>query len=141
MNTIAAALVRKHEGYRQFVYKCSAGKLTIGIGLNIEDEGLTEEEAIFLMQRKLIERERALKEIKGLTFTMLSQYRQAALLDMAYQLGVTGLLRFANMWSALAAGQFKKAAAEALDSLWAKQTPSRAKRIAYILENDRFPVE
>jgi lysozyme len=93
------------------------------------------------MRRKLRQREEILKRQKGLTFSMLSQYRQAVLIDMSYQLGVTGVLRFTKMWSAIAAGHFKTAAAEMLDSLWARQTPARAKRLAFIMEHDRFAVE
>jgi len=56
-----------------------------------------------------------------------------ALLNMAYQLGVSGLLNFSKMLTALQAGDREEAAREALDSLWAKQTPNRARRVALLL--------
>ena len=58
---------------------------------------------------------------------------QRAVGNMCYQLGVNGVLRFKKMLSALAAGDREKAADEALDSTWAKQTPNRAMRVSNLL--------
>ena len=60
--------------------------------------------------------------------------RQAIVLNMGYQLGVTGLFNFKRMWIAFDEGDYVKAAKEALDSRWAKQTPERAKRVAMVIE-------
>ena len=54
-------------------------------------------------------------------------------MNMAYQMGVPGLLRFKKMLSALEAGDWKTAEKEALDSLWARQTPRRAREVASLL--------
>lgn len=59
--------------------------------------------------------------------------RQAALVQMAYQLGVGGLLGFKKMLWCMEHGRYKQAAAEALDSLWARQTPKRARRVALMI--------
>lgn len=53
--------------------------------------------------------------------------------NMAYQLGVSGVLRFRKMLEALRAGDREKAAEEALDSAWATQTPERAQRVARLI--------
>ena len=58
---------------------------------------------------------------------------QRALANMAYQLGVGGVLRFRKMLEALRAGDREKAAEEALDSAWATQTPERAQRVARLI--------
>ena len=65
-----------------------------------------------------------------------SKVRQAILLSMAFQMGVSGLLKFKNMLTALENGHFKVAAAHMLDSRWAKQTPGRAARLANAMRSD-----
>ena len=52
------------------------------------------------------------------------------ILEMTYQLGVTGVLKFKKMWKALEQNDYEEASAQMLDSLWAKQTPARAIRLA-----------
>lgn len=137
MNTIALHLVKKHEGFRRFPYKDTVGKLTIGYGLNLEDRGLPEEDAELLTIRYLVELERSLRVARPV-FGILSPQRQAALLDMAYQLGLGGLLNFKRMWAAIENKEWARACFEALDSKWAKQTPKRAEAIALILRDDRL---
>ena len=64
-------------------------------------------------------------------FDTLDRVRQAALLNMAYQLGVAGLKGFPKMLAALRDQRWAEAEAQALDSMWAKeQTPARARRVA-----------
>ena len=63
-------------------------------------------------------------------FKTLTQDRQNALIEMAYQLGVVGVMNFRKMWVAIEAGDFELARQEALDSLWAKQTPNRAIKVS-----------
>ena len=63
----------------------------------------------------------------------LTQSRQEVLFNMAYQLGVNGLLKFKNMWSAIEARDYNKAADEMLDSRWYTQTPNRAKKLSDIM--------
>jgi lysozyme len=63
-------------------------------------------------------------------FKTLTEDRQHALIEMAYQMGVNGLMKFRNMWAAIEAKNFELARVEALDSKWAKQTHKRAVRVA-----------
>ena len=51
----------EEEGMKLKPYRCPAGKLTIGVGRNLEDKGLSNEEALFLLQNDIIE---AVKELK-----------------------------------------------------------------------------
>jgi lysozyme len=71
----------------------------------------------------------------------LSEPRQVVLVCMAYQLGVAGLLGFKNMLAATASGDYKKAAAEMLNSRWARQTPNRAQRMAKQMESGQYELE
>jgi lysozyme len=137
MNTVAVSLIKSGEGFRRFVYKCPAGKLTIGYGLNLEDRGVSEEEAEFLLHRYVVELERSMKLAKPV-FATLSGTRQAALLSMAYNLGVNGLLGFKRMWAAIENGRFVTASAHALESKWAEQVGKRAERLAHIIATDHL---
>ncbi len=126
--------LKRHEGYRQLVYKCPAGKLTIGYGLNLEDNGVTIEEAEYLMINNLIRKEDELKK-SILYFDNLPDNAKDVLLNMAYQLGVPQLLRFRRMWAAISNNDWQTASTEMLDSRWAKQTPRRANELASIMAN------
>ena len=119
------------EGLRLKPYRCTAGKLTIGIGRNLDDVGISEAEAKLLLMNDIIKVNTALRANQ--TFNNLDANRQAALTNMAFQLGVNGLMRFRKMWAALARNDWQAAHDEALDSNWYRQTPERAKRVAAIL--------
>ncbi len=125
----AKALLLKHEGLRLKPYQCTAGKLTIGVGRNLESRGITESEAMHLLANDIMQTYRELGE-KLPWFRTLDDTRQLALVDMAFNLGVDGLLRFKRMLAYLHVKDYAKAAAEALDSLWAKQVGARALTIA-----------
>lgn len=123
------------EGYRAFVYKDSEGYDTVGIGFLVDHRrgrGLSMEECLVILDMRVM---RLYNEISDKLpwFKKLSDGRQRALINMAYQMGVKGVLNFKNMISALRSGDYVIAEIEALDSKWAKQTPARAKRIAAML--------
>lgn len=70
----------------------------------------------------------------------LDEERQYVLIDMCFQLGINGLLKFKNMLAAIAAGDFEKASKECLNSAYAKQTPARAKRIARLIKTGEWKI-
>lgn len=123
------AQIEKHEGLRLKPYKCSAGKLTIGIGRNLEDVGITEDEARYLFKNDI---KRCLDEVyanipaaKGLDLPRLG-----VLVNMCFNLGINRLLGFRNMLSALEDGDYRTTADEMLDSKWASQVGNRAKELS-----------
>ena len=122
-------LIIHHEGMELKPYKCTAGKLTIGAGRNLEDNGITHEEALYLLDND-IKRCRLELQHHLSWFNGLNQARQAALIDMAYNLGISRLLGFHNMLTAMKHSEWERAANEALDSRWAKQVGNRAVEIA-----------
>ena len=119
------------EGLELKPYRCTANKLTIGVGRNLDDVGITRDEAIYLLNNDIARVKQALSE--NMIFKGLDDNRQAALINMAFQLGVRGCFNFRRMWDALERKDWQAAHDEALNSAWAKQTPKRAKRIAAIL--------
>lgn len=121
--------LRLDEGFRAKPYRCTAGKLTIGYGRNLDDVGIDRKEAEVLLHEDVVRvAQRLNHEIPW--WCALSDARREALVNMAFNLGVEGLLNFKKMLAALKVGLYQLAASEALDSLWAKQVGDRAKRIA-----------
>lgn len=123
------------EGIRLKPYLCTQNKLTIGIGRNLDDVGISEAEAHFLFENDVRRVEASVQRDPdiGPIYMRLTERRQEAILNMCFQLGLNGLKRFRKMWAALAAQNFQLAHKEALDSNWARQTPNRANRVATIL--------
>lgn len=128
---IAKTLIRRHEGLRLKPYQCTAGKTTIGYGRNLDDVGITQEEADALLDYDLA---RVLQEAAQLDFWhSLDDVRQAAIADMLFNLGLSRFLGFHNMLAAMRVADYEKAAVEMLDSRWAKQVGSRAVRLAAMI--------
>ena len=129
--------VKKHEGYRNKVYRDTLGKRTVGVGhLCVEDfwEDDKEYEESFLMeilQKDLQEAIRGAKELmEEHGCADIDERAEEILIEMVFQLGRTGVSKFRNMWKALSEHNYVGASFEMLDSRWAKQTPNRAKNMA-----------
>ena len=121
----------RDEGLKLEIYKCTAGKLTIGVGRNIEDRGITTSEARLLLANDVdIISDELTNNFPW--WVSMPEPAQRALANMAFNLGVPRLSQFKNMLSALEKGDYNVAAKEALDSNWAKQVGDRANRIAKV---------
>ena len=121
--------IEQSEGFIGMPYKDSLGKDTIGIGTLLP---LSKKEARLLLKSRLNNKIVSLFKEKDFVLDFTEE-KQEVLYEMVYQLGVSGLLNFKKMWKALEEKDFKTAAAEGLDSRWAKQTPNRAKKLMSIL--------
>jgi len=128
---LEADLIRD-EGLRLKPYVDTVGRLTIGVGRNLTDVGVSESEARILLGNDIdavaAQLGRALPWWAG-----LSEARQRALVNMGF-MGVPKLLEFRRMLAALQAGDWAEAARQALDSRWAQQVGSRAHRVAALIE-------
>lgn len=134
MNHLQKQLVL-HEGLKLEPYKCTAGKLTIGVGRNIEDIGISEDEAMFMLDSDIArvrdELDRALP-----WWSELTEARRNVLIDMCFNLGISRLLQFQNALTAIEEGRYDDGAAEMLDSRWAKQVGARAENLAEAMRSD-----
>lgn len=114
------------------VYQDHLGYWTIGIGRLVDKRkggGLSNEEMDYLCNNDVKRVRKGLAD--GLPwFGTLNEVRQAALINMAFQMGVEGVLKFTNSLELIRTRQFDKAAANLMLSLWAKQTPWRAQKMA-----------
>lgn len=128
---LAAELIKKHEGLRLKPYKCTAGKLSIGYGRNIEDNGISAYEADVLLNDDI--QNCYAQCIKFPFWNKLNEVRQAVLLDMCYNLGFARLNGFKKMLKALGRLDYKTAAKEMLDSKWARDVKSRSTELAELM--------
>ena len=124
------------EGFRAKPYRCTAGKLTIGYGRNLDDVGVSVAEAEMMLNEDIKEVVLQLESMPH--YRQLNDVRQNVLCNMGFNLGIPRLMMFKNMWSALAYRDYKKAAAEMLDSRWAKQVGERADRLAEEMRTGEF---
>lgn len=123
----------RDEGKKAKPYKCTAGKTTIGIGRNLDDVGLSDEE-ISLLFRNDIARCMADLDRNFVWWRQMTDARRRVLVNMVFNLGISRLLQFKNTLAAMAAGDYKAAAAGMRNSLWARQVGARAERLARMME-------
>ena len=130
----------REEGAESCAYQDSLGFWTIGVGRLIDPKkggGLSQDEIEYLLDNDIKAKTREV--LTALPWaSRLSEPRQAVLIGMAFQMGLRGLLQFKRMLSAVEDGQFAEAAAEMLDSAWAKQTFGRAARMAKQMETGEW---
>ena len=121
--------LKRHEGFRRHPYVDTVGKLTVGYGRNLDDVGLTQDEAAMLLEADVTRAIAACLQ----TWPWLSgldDVRSAVIVEMAVNLGIDGLKGFRKMLAACEKGDFATAEAEALDSVWRTQVGARAYRLA-----------
>jgi len=129
--------LKRHEGIRLFPYRDTVGKLTIGIGRNLDDVGISEQEAETMLLTDIAKAYNTLKA-RWPKLEALDDARQNVLINMAFNIGVGGLLNFNNMLAAIAMGDYTKAAAEMLNSKWARQVGARARQLAKQMETGLY---
>lgn len=117
------------EGLRLKPYKDSVGKLTIGVGRNLDDVGISREEAMLLLNNDIAKATEAVRTHIPWA-NELDEARFGALVNMAFNLGIGGLLQFKNTLAHLKAGRYEDAAREMLKSKWAQQVGPRADRLS-----------
>ena len=121
--------IKQHEGYVKRVYKDSLGIDTIGYGFAIKDLELDQDICDMILDRKL-------KDLERMVNSKFNWYRymppeiKNVVIEMCYQLGVTGFSNFRKTITFLQNKQFHDASVEMLDSRWAEQTPVRAKELS-----------
>lgn len=123
------------EGIRLKPYKDTKRKLTIGIGRNLDDVGISMDEALTLVHNDIARAAKLLDEHFPWWRT-LTDDRQRVLANMAFNLGGR-LLEFQNTMGEIQAGQYEAAAARMQASLWARQVGPRAVRLAERMKGDK----
>ena len=118
-------MLKRHEGLRLNPYHCSANKLTIGIGRNLQDRGITESEAFYLLHGDINLVQEELTKNWGVWRTFPEKARLVCI-DMTFQMGITTFMKFKETRKLMELGKWLEASEEVLRSRYAVQTPNRA---------------
>lgn len=122
----------KHEGMKLRIYKDTVGKDTIGCGRNLSDVGISKEEALLMLHNDIKKADEAV--VKALPWTIkMDRVRYSVLVNMAFNMGIKGLLEFKNTLGFVKDGKYLEASKTMLDSLWAKQVGKNPGQRAYEL--------
>lgn len=115
------------EGERLDLYKDSVGILTIGVGHNIQDRGISKAVSRVMLKEDIQD---VVKDCRTLRYwNDLDSVRQLVVADMVFNLGLSRFLKFFRMNAALAIGDYNLAAAEGMDSKWYRQVGRRSKKL------------
>ena len=137
MDKLRAMLVRQ-EGWRNHPYEDTMGVLSIGVGRNLDDRGLSDSEVMFLLENDIALSQTELSRTFE-WFGFLNEARQDALVSMHYNLGMTTLLKFKRTLKCLSDGDFLNASEEMLDSKWADQVGDRAVELSDMIRTGKYP--
>lgn len=144
MLKVLTEMIKHHESTRLKPYvdccakswhECTCkkkGKLTLGNGRNLDDNGISQEECDLMRENDI---RRAVREAVSFSwFSPLNEPRKIAICDMLFGLGLPRFLTFKRMIAALEVQDYSKAAVEMIDSKWAKQVKGRASELAVIMK-------
>ena len=127
-------MIKRHEGYRDHVYKDSLGNLTCGYGHLLAEGSFVPKsvsDAFFILDMG-----QAFEDYAKLKLD-LDPVRKAVIVDMLFNLGYGGVLKFKRMLAAIRAGDFWQAAEEMLDSKWARQVGTRATELSFMMRTGK----
>jgi len=126
-------LLIKHENLKLFPYHCPAGRLTIGVGRNIEDNGISKDEAMYLLENDI---KRCINELKEIfpDYNELPQNVRMVLIDMIFNLGKPRFLKFKHMIEAVKNRNWAKMIKEMKNSRWCNQVKNRCEDDVRLVE-------
>ena len=126
-----------HEGLVLNSYECTAGKVTIGVGRNLEDNGISKEEAMYLLENDIARIAGTLYRTFD-WFKDLSESRKEAVINMVFNMGLGNFQKFKKTISYIERGEFELAGAEALNSRWAEQVGDRSLEICQMISSGEY---
>ena len=121
--------IKRHEGFSPTVYECSEGYDTIGYGFAVKDLVLDKDIADLILKRKIKKLNQRILSTFGWWLNSPKEIKNVVT-EMCYQMGVSGFNKFKKTIYYLETEQYEEASLEMLDSLWARQTPNRAKELS-----------
>ena len=165
MGNNLVTMLKKHEGLKLKPYRCSAGKLTIGYGRNLDDKYFSKIELKFIFGKTEIAKDKVLSILKegGITkeqaefllaedisqcildlknklnwFDSIDSVRQDIMMDMCFNLGIRGLLKFKNTLGLIKNKKYIEASKEMLRSDWANQVGYRAIELSGMMKTGKY---
>lgn len=136
-------MLKRHEGVKSHAYRCTAGKITVGVGRNIDPDGglgLSDDEIDYLLDNDIV---RCIQELNSSFgwFNSVDDVRRDACIDMCFNLGITRFAGFKNALAAMKKGDYETAADEFYDSRWAKQVGNRAIEVCEMIRSGKYKTE
>jgi lysozyme len=130
----------RHEGIRLHPYIDTTGHVTIGVGRNLTDVGISHTEAMLMLEHDI---EQATRDCSQFLWfrTDMGEARQAVLIDMCFNLGLDKLREFKRTLNLIIAGAYSAAADEMLQSKWARQVGQRAVTLSLMMRTGEWPVD
>lgn len=125
--------LRLHEGVEKFPYRDTVGKLTIGVGRNLTDRGLSNDEIDYILVNDLHEIVRVADLYHW--YEALTDNRKLVVLDMLFNLGQPRFEKFQRMIAAIEAADWREASEQMLTSRWARQVKGRAVTLGTMMLN------
>jgi lysozyme len=135
--------IAKHEGVKKFAYKCPAGKWTIGIGRNIDEDGgigLSDAEIYTLLNNDIQRTDEELTNAFRF-YDDLDRVRKDAMINICFNIGLPRLRGFKMALKLMETKDYPEASMEFLNSLWASQVGQRALDIAHMIQYGEYPDE
>jgi len=136
MTRLHEMLIR-HEGLRLKPYRDTVGKLTIGIGRNLDDVGISREEAMMLLNHDIAKVQREVKKAFP-WFSRLNGVRKNVVLNMVFNLGLLRFRQFKKAIVTIRVKRWNEAAKQMLDSRWARQVGRRARELASMMKSGKY---
>lgn len=139
MNRLQKLLI-KHEGFVNKTYEIG-GLMHIGVGRNLDDMGLSDDEVLYLLDNDIVRCDKELLH-NFKWYADLSRARQDAMINLCFNLGTPRLMTFSKALAAMESKDYQEAAIQFLDSLWAKQVgPNRSNDLAYMIRTGKYITE
>jgi len=129
--------LRRQEGVKNTLYKCTSDKWTIGVGRNLEDVGLSDEEIDYLLENDIERTEELLDEYMD-WWRDLDSIRQEAMVNFVFNVGIGTAQKFKKAMTALEEQDYDTAADEMMDSNWSKQVGQRAVEVTEMIRTGEY---
>jgi len=129
----------KHEGFnivggKHRLYEDTVGKLTLGYGHNVEDNGISDAAAMFILREDIAQHAKELADHFPIVRD-LDSARYYVLVNMCFNLGIVRLAKFKKMWAYITDHNWHSASLEMLDSKWANQVGNRAIELSELMKH------
>ena len=127
--------IKRHEGYSAFPNQDTTHHTTIGWGRNLDERGISKDEAEIMLQNDIDVAAKRFGDLPDEVQGNCNDVRRDVLIEMIFQMGYMGVLKFKRMLGAISAGDFERASKEMFMSKWASQTPSRCAEMSEAMKN------
>lgn len=132
-------MLETDEGLRLKPYKCTAGKTTIGIGRNLDDNGISKEMAYQMLDEDVALANKACQKLFGEQWNSWSENRRLGWINFLFNVGFQTASKFKNTIRAARIEDWAEVEKHLKESLWYKQVGKRAERVIAMICREAFP--